>query len=131
MLTRVGRILFCDTGIRKYVTKVAHMIRYASSAYCVAGMAAHSTAIKPFNERGVDTHAEKRKIHFMKVTAEYFEINGLNIPRYIEKLRLLSMIMKIPKGVLSVTPPGAATLLTIRYMIPAKLFKKKIFFLKS
>ena len=121
MLTRVGLILFCDTGMRKYVTKVAHTMRNASSAYCIDGIEAHSTAISPFRERGVETQAEKRNIHFMNVTAEYLEINGLNMPRYIEKLRLFRIIMNIPKGVLSVTPPGAATLLTIRYMIPAKL----------
>ena len=90
------------------------MTRYASSAYWIEGKAAHSTAARPFSDKGAETHAEKRNIHFMKVTAEYFEMRGLNIPRYIEKLRLLRMIMKIPNGVLSATPPGAVTLLTIR-----------------
>jgi hypothetical protein len=63
---------------------------------------------------GAATSAEKRKIHFMKVTAEYLAINGLKIPRYIEKLKLFSMIMKMPNGELSAVPPGAVTLLIIR-----------------
>ena len=114
MLTRVGLMRFCATGIRKYVTNVAHMTRYASSAYCIGGIAAHSTSSSPFIDSGADTHAENRNIHFMKVTAEYFAIRGLNIPRYIEKLRQLRIIMKMPKGVLSAIPPGAVTLLTMR-----------------
>ena len=59
-------------------------------------------------------HEENRNIHFMNVTAEYFDRSGLKIPRYIEKARVLSTIMKIPNPVLSVIPPGAVTLLTIR-----------------
>ena len=114
MLTSVGLILFWETGMRKYVTKVAHMMRYASSAYWTDGMEDHSTSIRPFIERGAETHAENRNIHFMNVTTEYFAISGLKMPRYMEKLRLFNMIMKIPNGVLSVTPPGAVTLLTIR-----------------
>ena len=94
--------------------KVAQIIRYASSAYWTGGIAVHSTSMSPFRDRGADTHAEKRNIHFMNVTAEYLEIRGLNIPRYIEKLRLFRMIMNIPKGVLSGTPPEVATLLTMR-----------------
>ena len=90
------------------------MIRYASSAYCADGIADHSTFMSPFSDSGADTQAEKRNIHFMNVTAEYFDISGLKMPRYIEKLRLLSIIMIIPKGVLSVIPPGEVTLLTIR-----------------
>ena len=84
-------------------------------------MPAQSTLISPLSERGVDTHAEKRKIHFMKVTTEYLPISGLKIPRYIEKLRLFRMIMKMPNGVLSAAPPDTVTLLIIKYMIPMKL----------
>ena len=50
----------------------------------------------------------------MNVTAEYLAISGLKMPRYIEKLRLFRMIMKMPKGVLSATPPGVDTLLIIK-----------------
>ena len=57
----------------------------------------------------------------MNVTTEYLFISGLKIPKYIEKLRLFNIIMKIPNGVLSAAPPDVATLLTIRYMIPMKL----------
>ena len=57
----------------------------------------------------------------MKVTTEYLLIRGLNIPKYIEKLNTLRMIMNIPNGVVSAAPPGVVTLVNIRYMIPAKL----------
>ena len=40
--------------------------------------------MSPLMETGAATSAENRKIHFMKVTAEYLAINGLKIPRYIE-----------------------------------------------
>ena len=100
---------------------VAHTSRYASSAYWIDGMADHSTPMRPLTDSGADTHPENRNIHFMNVTAEYFAISGLNIPRYIEKLKMLRTIMKIPNGVLSATPSGLVDLLTIRYMIPAKL----------
>ena len=70
--------------------------------------------MSPFSEKGVATSAEKRKIHFMKVTGEYFDIRGLKMPRYIEKLRQLRISMTMPNGVLSDTPPGAVTLLMIR-----------------
>ena len=78
------------------------------------GIDDHDNVIISFPDIGTDIRKEKRKIHFMNVTAEYFAIKGLKMPRYIEKLRLLSTIMKMPNGVLSVTPPGAVTLLTIR-----------------
>ena len=94
--------------------KVAQTIRYASSAYWMDGILVHSTFISPFAEKGTATQAEKRNIHFMKVTTEYLAIKGLNIPRYIEKLRMFSTIMKMPKGVLSATPPGVVDLLRIR-----------------
>ena len=65
----------------------------------------------------------------MNVTTEYFPMSGLNMPRYIEKLRLFRMIMKMPKGVLSAAPPETATLLIIRYMMPAKLIATPMAFL--
>ena len=62
-------------------------------------MPAQSTSVNPFAEKGAATQKEKRKIHFMNVMTDYLDINGLNIPRYIEKLRMLNMIITIPKGV--------------------------------
>ena len=57
----------------------------------------------------------------MKVTGEYLVINGLKIPRYREKDRLLPISRRIPRGVVSVTPFERATLLKIKNRIPAKL----------
>ena len=94
--------------------KVAQIIRYASSAYWIEGISAHPTFTSPFAEKGTATQAEKRNIHFMNVTTEYLSIRGLNIPRYIEKLRMFRTIMKMPKGVLSATPPGVDDLLIIK-----------------
>ena len=65
----------------------------------------------------------------MKVTTEYLPISGLNMPRYIEKLRLFRIIMNMPNGVLSAAPPATATLLIIRYIIPAKLTATPMAFL--
>lgn len=62
-------------------------------------MPAQSTSVNPFTEKGAAMQKENRKIHFMNVMTEYFDINGLNIPRYIEKLSMLNMIITIPKGV--------------------------------
>jgi hypothetical protein len=81
-------------------------------------------------ERGIATIAENRNIHFMKVTTEYFEISGLNIPRYMEKLKTFRTIIKIPNGVLCAAPPADELLLKMRYMMPEKLTATPMDFLK-
>ena len=93
---------------------VAQMIRYASSAICIFGIADQSSIATSLPANGNETANANRNIHFMNVTTEYLAIRGLNIPRYIEKLRMFRTIMKMPKGVLSATPPGVDDLLIIK-----------------
>ena len=85
------------------------------------GMDDQSSVIISFAENGMDTANAKRKIHFMNVITEYFPINGLNMPRYIEKLRQFNIIMKTPNNVVSCAPASVAVLFIIKYMIPTKL----------
>ena len=113
MLTRVGRIRFCPMGIRKYVIKVAQIIRKANSASCIVGIVSQSRVIISFPENGADIANANRNIHFMNVTTEYLLISGLNIPRYNEKLKVLRISINIPNVVVSAAPPSD-TLLTIR-----------------
>ena len=70
--------------------------------------------LNPESENLTDDPDIETKINDV-INQVMFELARMKkIPRYIEKLKLLSMIMKIPNGVLSAAPPGAATLLTIR-----------------
>ena len=45
-----------------------------------AGTAERLEAPKALKEKGSAISAEKRNIHFMNVTTEYFWISGLNTP---------------------------------------------------
>ena len=74
-----------------------------------------------FAVNGSDISVVKRNIHFINVTTEYLEINGLNIPRYREKLKLLKIISMIPTGCVDCAPEEPLTLLRIRNMNPARL----------
>ena len=100
---------------------VAHMMRNASSHNCTCGIVLHWRVAISFTESGSDIIAEKKKIHFMKVTMEYLEITGLNAPRYIANARPLRNMRAIPPRLLSISPPVLAVLLRMRNNIPDKL----------
>lgn len=100
---------------------VANTTRYPSSHNCADGIRVHERLVTSSNENGRDIAAENRKIHFMKVTTEYFWITGLKMPRYSEKLKLLRNIMKSPIRVLSEAPERAPALFSIRNMMPLRL----------
>ena len=93
---------------------VAQTTRYASSANWIDGIDAQSKVTSSFAVNGTATMKANRNIHFMKVTTEYFPISGLNMPRYMEKLRLLRISMKMPNIVVSAGPPALPVLLIIK-----------------
>lgn len=123
MLTRVGRIIFCPSGIRKYAINVAQIIKNASSHKYESGRAEYSTDRISLPAIGSDNTVAKRNIHFINVITEYLDINGLNTPRYIEKHSELRIIRITPKGLVCCTALSPLTALTIRYNTPIKLIK--------
>lgn len=85
------------------------------------GIRIHSNEMTSLNESGNDISAENRNIHFINVITEYLAINGLNIPRYKEKLRLLRNISRMPDVLLSDVSEPPLALLNIRNNIPQRL----------
>lgn len=100
---------------------MAHIMRNESSHKNDSGKDEYSIPIISLPDKGSESIVEKRKIHFINVITEYLEIIGLNIPKYIEKQRLLSIIRITPTILVSTTELSPLTVLNIRYKTPRKL----------